>query len=131
MKYLRGYKLFESLSTDEKEDIKDILLELEDDGFSIEFDTREVGYLSYPHNYYYVTIERKIEFKYSDVSEVIERLKDYLGDKIEEIVVKVPKVIIDHIYIVYTWVDLLDYISDKDHLLYKDTISILTIKITM
>ena len=63
MKYMKTYKIFESLSTDELEDIKDICIELEDKGFKVHVS--------------------KMGLKYFIIyEEVVERLKEYLGDRI-------------------------------------------------
>lgn len=79
MKYLKSIKLFES--NNDINDIKDICLELEDEGFTI------VDYI-YKHNDTdEVRIIResgeegahKARFKYKDVDEVVTRLKRYLG----------------------------------------------------
>lgn len=100
MKHLKTYnKIFESnitempglsdlavLPDDIKSELKDICLELQDDGFNILLREYESNYLKYD----YLIIDRlkytqRIDgkslhdFKKEDVMEVIERIKDYLS----------------------------------------------------
>lgn len=98
MNHLKTYRIFESIESEE--DIKDICLELEDIGFIISHHLAHgailidaIGIASYdrvvnssdtvmclcinmagPEN-------STKDFKYSEVGEVVERLKDYLGFK--------------------------------------------------
>jgi len=112
MKYLKAYKLFESIDID---DLKDICLELEDDGFYIKFPvirnnvdnivdlrilrkSNKGGY--YPmaasaddefiaddDGFIVRYIDIYEDFRYNDVSETVERIKDYLGDNLIEITI--------------------------------------------
>lgn len=82
MKYLKKYALFEGLlSKDEIEDIKNICLDLEDEGLSVDIKK------GYPFdNVDYIVIYKDTEFEtftYSDVKDVVYRLNEYLGNKIE------------------------------------------------
>src|ERR1035437_1133952 len=104
MKHLKTIRIFEAIS-EEVEDIKDICLELEDKGYTIyhrinnnrnsftirrdDMNTssayersRLIQAVYFPYAY----------FLYSDVSEVVERLSDYLGDKVLQILVEVVPV---------------------------------------
>src|ERR1035437_2849647 len=90
MKYMKSYKgRSETIAKKIREDIKDICLELEDEGFSTI--THKAG-LAGNLECLFIGIgnsrcitNKKAEFKYGEISEVIERLKEYLGDKIREI----------------------------------------------
>jgi hypothetical protein len=127
MKHIKTYKIFESLlpkesvnetlSPDEISDIKDICLELEDKGYSIQFNTTPTT-----NGYYIVMIEKITEypyndgFVYNDVEEVVDRLQDYIGMKIMEISVLVdPKKETGYVQVI-KWIDLIDYkIDQKKH----------------
>ncbi len=85
MKYLR---LFESNSV--IEDVKDICLELEDMGFSIQFER----HISEPEAYdFYIFngefLDKWNNFNYNLISEYVDRIKEYLGSKVTEMVVVV------------------------------------------
>ena len=71
MKYLKKYKLFESLEVD----VEDIFIELKDDGYSVEVDIR-------PQGLEMVTIDvsRDKLFNWSDVKDYFERCLDAIGD---------------------------------------------------
>lgn len=70
MKYLKSYKIFESIPKSKLElDVKDIFLELEDVGFDVDVS------LSNPWT---IAISKKSIFKWSDVSDVIERAKEVI-----------------------------------------------------
>jgi 4a-hydroxytetrahydrobiopterin dehydratase len=71
MKYLKKYKLFESL----EQDVEDIFLELKDDGYDVEVDIR-------PQNLEMVSIDvsRDDLFNWSDVKDYFERCLDAIGD---------------------------------------------------
>ena len=71
MKYLKKYKLFESL----EQDVEDIFLELKDDGYSVEVDIR-------PQDLEMVSIDvsRDDLFNWSDVKDYFERCLDAIGD---------------------------------------------------
>lgn len=89
MKHLRGYKTFEGFEKryfkfqlkDEREkeiinSIEDICLDLTDEGFNI--------YLYYNPTLFHdsnlrIHIDKKNGYIYSDVSEVVDRLRSYLG----------------------------------------------------
>lgn len=87
MKYL---KRFNERGTNEMlEDIRDICQELKDDGFYINIFQLDN----------YILISKRLftkhgsylgNFDYKDVSEVIERLKDYLGDRFLKIEAQIP-----------------------------------------
>lgn len=80
MKWLKTYKLFESISDEILNEIEDILLELNDAGrisgkiySSTKFGTY-VGFF----------IKEKMDmgtFNFSDIEEYVFRIKEYLGDK--------------------------------------------------
>ncbi len=71
MKHLKKYN--ESIEQKSLQDIKDILLELEDEGFITRIATRR-GIATITITNHNVTY-----FKYPDVKETMLRLKDYLG----------------------------------------------------
>ena len=84
MKHIKSKRLFEDyLNNETVLDIKDICLELQDAGFSVGFyadpRTRLIirkfigGVITHSYD--------ALEYKYAEVKEVVERLKDYLGDK--------------------------------------------------
>lgn len=90
MKHIQSKRLFESIESEE--DIKDICIELEDDGFSItHFDRDEFTFtvgsgLGHPGTRLLIiellnSNHQLTEFKYKRVEEVINRIKDYLGNK--------------------------------------------------
>lgn len=92
MKHIKTYKLFEDLrvpiGNHDINDLKDICLELEDEWFDIKFDHMEWNgnhaeirikksggaYSSNPY------AAKEATFNYNQVSEVVHRLEDYLGD---------------------------------------------------
>ena len=71
MKYIKKYKLFESLEGD----VEDIFLELKDDGYDVEVDIR-------PQALEMVSIDvsRDKLFNWSDVKDYFERCLDAIGD---------------------------------------------------
>lgn len=79
MNHIKSYKIFESeLPEVQKQDVEDILLELNDVGFSLE--THFIGGKS---NIVFITVQKMINdeykpFKFKEISEVIKRLYDYL-----------------------------------------------------
>ncbi len=76
MKHLRRYN--ESKEEPTLQDVKDILLELEDEGFKVKLRNSDKKSKS---SAFYILIEMKDEyFKYQDVKEVLLRLKDYLEE---------------------------------------------------
>ncbi len=77
MKHLNTYKLFEKWNYKQHElsemvsNVKDILLDLDDNGFKTNI------------NFFYnpwitIIVTKKTEFEYSEVIDVVERLKEYL-----------------------------------------------------
>ena len=71
MKYLKKYKLFESL----EQDVEDIFLELKDDGYSVEVDIRPQGLEMVS-----IDVSRDNLFNWSDVKDYFERCLDAIGD---------------------------------------------------
>jgi|ERR1035437_610744 uncharacterized protein (UPF0335 family) len=69
----------ETIAKEIREDIKDICQELVDDGFNTV--SHKAGLAG---NLECLFIGKKETFKYNEISEVIERLKEYLGDRIRE-----------------------------------------------
>lgn len=68
---MKHLKLFESFSTEDMiYDIKDILLELEDEDFNVEYDDSVYGIIK-------ITINANFEFTLKDVSDVLVRLFNY------------------------------------------------------
>jgi hypothetical protein len=81
MKHIKTHKLFES--TEREEDIKDICLELEDEGFNIEYNNvldpvKSIG-INVPYREGAGVISEF--FDYDQVKEVVDRIVLYLGDK--------------------------------------------------
>ncbi len=88
---IKSYKVFES-KLNQVEDVKDICIELEHDGFIIN--------VNKIYGVYEVRIEKLSDevdedleefipkyFKYSEVEDVINRLKEYLGEKLNEMTI--------------------------------------------
>ena len=75
MKYLKRFNenVFDQSVVDE---CKDILLELEDKGFK----TNINSHLNKHYSYIQFFFNRKEEFDYSDIEDVVERLKSYLSE---------------------------------------------------
>jgi len=73
MKHLKTYKIFESYI---KHDIDDILLELEDEGFTTTVTNRFIRI--WKHN---------TRFKYVEIEDVVERLMNFLDDKFKKITI--------------------------------------------
>ena len=71
MKYLKKYKIFESL----EQDVEDIFLELQDDGYSVEVDIRPQGLEMVS-----IDVSRDDLFNWSDVKDYFERCLDAIGD---------------------------------------------------
>ena len=71
MKYLKKYKLFESL----EQDVEDIFLELKDDGYDVEVDIRPQGLETVS-----IDVSRDDLFNWSDVKDYFERCLDAIGD---------------------------------------------------
>jgi hypothetical protein len=79
MKHLKSYKLFESIPSEMSEDIKDILLELNDGRKA----KANISYLSKIG--YYVIFQLKDGenyegFDFKDIEEYVFRIKEYLGN---------------------------------------------------
>jgi len=90
MKYLKSYKLFETigyteLTDDVWNDISDILLELEDDGYQVHKDVADVLKVSNKLCEDVITIailhNISYELKYSNIEEVIRGLIDYMTER--------------------------------------------------
>lgn len=87
MKHIKSKRIFESRDEEFLEDIKDICLELQDEGFTVNFYNdfatrliiRKFDYQP-PH-----LSNDAISFKYDEVTEVIERMKSFLGDKLKSV----------------------------------------------
>ncbi len=90
MKRIKSYKVFESGSSyDIIEDIKDICLELEDKGFTIQYNTishedtssivieKKVNYYGGPRNNYL----QRVAYDFVEVEEVANRIKEVLGHR--------------------------------------------------
>lgn len=77
MKHIKNKRIFEFNSEDILSDIKDICLELRDDGYIINLG--DIG----PSKYNVNIISNKYpgSFEYKSISEVMERIKEYLGNK--------------------------------------------------
>lgn len=78
MKFIKSYRIFESIKNDILEDIKDILIELEDDGIigttiNVRENRKYVGFFLKDHLNY-------DGFLFSEISDYVFRLKDYLGE---------------------------------------------------
>ncbi len=74
MKHLKKYN--ESREETLLQDIRDILLELEDNGFAVEIE--DICFLR--EQPFAIKISRNKSFRYSEVKDVLLRLKDYLTD---------------------------------------------------
>ena len=89
MKHIKAYKVFESTETkvfDQSviDECKDILLELEDAGFKTNISSYFSSGVSigkeHNKNWIQFYLSRKEEFDYSDIEDVVERLKSYLSE---------------------------------------------------
>jgi hypothetical protein len=97
MNHIQSKKSFESVEQ-ASDVVSDICIELEDKGFKVVHhnnlrpntpDTADV-LISIPYSDFQVHTTHSFPlFKYSDVEEVVERLKDYLGDKIISVKFKI------------------------------------------
>jgi len=93
MKYLKSYKLFESIFTDIKSDIEDMLLELTD--YQIEYDVTELKYYKDGINgedclRVYIKDNQDRLFRLEDIMDVLLRIKDYLKDSDYSIDLGIP-----------------------------------------
>jgi hypothetical protein len=88
MKYLKTYKIFETIGYSELTDdmwnnISDILLELEDDGFVVSQDISDVEQVSNKlcQDVVEIVVNKTSmsDFSYSEIEDVFRRLIDYLG----------------------------------------------------
>jgi hypothetical protein len=78
MKYLKPYKIFEKISTEIIEDIRDLLIDLEDQGF-------EIIYKPFKDNKnLQIKIINREKFTYSDIEFYIDRLVSYMDDEPEK-----------------------------------------------
>jgi len=81
MKYLKGYKLFESVSELEsiKDDVNDILLELTDEGFEFEIFIRsyDLKKLNFSGDVLVVTTDHTVVELSHDLFETLERLNSF------------------------------------------------------
>jgi len=71
MKYLKKYKLFESL----EQDVEDVFLELKDDGYEVDVDIRPQGLEMVS-----IDVSRDRLFNWSDVKDYFERSLDVISD---------------------------------------------------
>lgn len=86
MRYLKNFKLFETIITDDVwDDIDDILLELRDDGYQIHKDYHDCIKVSNKLCDDVINVAilhgTNYEFNYSNIEEVLRRLIDYMTDK--------------------------------------------------
>ena len=96
MRYLKEYKIFENVyHTDSGspqdelvQDCRDILVELGDNGFNVSVECLFGGTLNIVITKNHVSSSGDRVFKYEEVSEYLDRLRDYLRTKHIEIVVK-------------------------------------------
>ena len=93
MRYLKSYKLFESVSTDIKADIEDMLLELTD--YQIEYSVTELKY--YKDGIkgedclrVYIKDNQDRFFRLEDIMDVLLRIKDYLKESDYSIDLGIP-----------------------------------------
>lgn len=86
MKHLKTYKIFESgpfvkIDTEIKDYLKDIFLDLEDEGFDVDIEGRYLRtYNTEEHTGYVVKIKRGKTFLLTDVYEYILTCKSYLKE---------------------------------------------------
>ena len=75
MKYIKPYRIFEA--DDNFQTVKDICLDLEDDGYSIDIKKKDGK-----SNIYILTIQKDDDsvFKVSDIDSTLVRIGDYLGE---------------------------------------------------
>ena len=93
MRYLKTYKLFESIDNDIKFNIEDILLEL--DLFHIEYDISEVNYYKDGINptdclRVYIKDNQDRFFRLEDITDVLLRIKEYLKESDYSIDIGLP-----------------------------------------
>lgn len=75
MKHIKTYKVFESITPDNIQDIKDILVEVEDMGYSITVRGNKGNKL------WYIEVETKYTMvRWSELKEYVERIFEYLGN---------------------------------------------------
>lgn len=90
MKHIKDKKVFEAVTTNELEDIRDMCLELEDKNYQVYIDKKPFK------GCYFIVIrkenirseapeEKYSKFLYKDIEEVVERIKDYMGTKVVSI----------------------------------------------
>ena len=78
MRYLKRFNESKQLDQSVIDECKDILLELEDIG--IKTNIHSYIYCSLNKNWITINLNRKEEFDYSDIEDVVERLKSYLSE---------------------------------------------------
>jgi hypothetical protein len=93
MRYLKSYKLFESVSADIKADIEDMLLELTD--YQIEYSVTELKYYkdgikSEDCLRVYIKDNQDRFFRLEDIMDVLLRIKDYLKESDYSIDLGIP-----------------------------------------
>ncbi len=95
MKHLKKYN--ENINDISLQDIRDICLELEDEKFIIELNEGKSA-AELLANAFNISIEsgKEKNFKYSEVKEVLLRLKDYLGEKLIFVSALIP--LANHVY---------------------------------
>jgi len=86
MKYIKTYKIFESESNEYLDDIKDILLELEDDGFRTRLSIDKLDYLS-DNPIKFIAISNRLNgfspytpFEFVDIKDPLLRLREFIGE---------------------------------------------------
>jgi hypothetical protein len=90
MKYLKRFNESNQLDQSVIDDCKDILLELEDIGiktnihsylsYDQQYNLSKQGIVNLKKNWIQFYFSRKEEFDYSDIEDVVERLKSYLSE---------------------------------------------------
>lgn len=114
MKYLKLFKIFESNSY--IYDIKEIFIQLVDDGYDIKVFTPEktpVSLRDNPKSYLdsiQIEIKSDDKFKISDISSELLRLKDYIGDSYKYLIK----------YETRKWLSEKDFIDDLSKIEYKE-----------
>ena len=109
MKHLKTYKIFEAFTEELLLDIRDILYELEDNGFNIKQDRRSISNIK-------IEITADFKFKLNDVKNTLLRIFDYNNNYIKDSAKNLwINVVCQHrIMGAKTW-----YNSDKNGFLYR------------
>jgi hypothetical protein len=79
MRYLKRFNESKQLDQSVIDECKDILLELEDIGIKTNIRSHR-SHLNKDYSYIQFYFNRKEEFDYSDIEDVVERLKSYLSE---------------------------------------------------